>query len=117
MSAAPQAYLAIINGFYEFAHLFGQLESSFPYATLVANVISCVILGILIGINIKGELASSYRLLLMTGFCGGFSTFSTFSGETYLLIQSGELGTAFANVMLSLIICIPCIFLGIKLAG
>ena len=102
---------------YGVASLLGQLDSSFPYATLIANVVSCIILGFLIGINIKGELAASYRLLLMTGFCGGFSTFSTFSGETYLLIQSGEVSTAFANVMFSLIICIPCIFLGIKLAG
>lgn len=97
------------------AQLLLPLKPIFPWATFLANVISCIILGILVGINLKSNLAESYKLLLMVGFCGGFSTFSTFTNETFQLFQSGQLLYAFANIVFSLIICLACIFLGIKL--
>lgn len=89
---------------------------SFPYGTLAANIISCLILGILIGLNINGLMKSEGRLLLMTGFCGGFSTFSTFSGEIIQLYQDGTQSTAFFYILFSLISGICSILIGLWLA-
>ena len=90
---------------------------SFPFATMLANIISCIILGALVGLSLKGNLHDNYKLLLMTGFCGGFSTFSTFSHETFYLLQSGAYIHGFANIFFSLVVCLISIYLGLKLVG
>jgi CrcB protein len=87
----------------------------FPWGTLLANAVSCIILGYLLAYNLKTPLSPSYRLLLMTGFCGGFSTFSTFSSETYLLLQDGKYNLALAYVAGSLIVGLLGIILGFRL--
>lgn len=88
----------------------------FPYATLITNIISCIILGYLLGLTIQKSLDTKMQLLLMTGFCGGFSTFSTFSAETFKLLENNQYGLACLYVMASLLICTLCIFIGIKIA-
>ena len=100
---------------YGIAHLLASQNYTFPFATLLANIISCIILGALIGLHLKGGVSTTYKLLLMTGFCGGFSTFSTFSGETLLLLQAGDLAAAFLNIGGSVLVCLFCIYLGLKL--
>jgi CrcB protein len=100
---------------YGIAQLLNAQQWTFPMATLIANILSCLILGALIGLHVKGEITTTYKWMLMTGFCGGFSTFSTFSSETFLLLQSGEIAYAMANVGLSLVICLICIYLGLSL--
>ena len=87
----------------------------FPWGTLVANALSCIILGFLVAYSIKNSLSPSYRLLLMTGFCGGFSTFSTFSSETYTLLQEGKVNLALAYVAGSLLIGLLGIIIGFRL--
>lgn len=88
----------------------------FPLATFLANIVSCVLLGLLVGWSLRDELGPQARLLLMTGFCGGFSTFSTFSNDTFGLMQNGQYGLALINVTSSLIGGIICLFLGIRIA-
>lgn len=89
----------------------------FPSGTLIANILSCILLGYLFGITQKSGLADPAKLLWMTGFCGGFSTFSTFSLETFVLFETGQAGYALLNIGGSLIICLACIYFGIKIAG
>ena len=91
-------------------------SNHFPSATFIANVISCIILGGLIGLTLKDGLSSSQKLLWMTGFCGGFSTFSTFSGETFNLLQEGQTTTAMVYVLSSVVVCVLCIWLGLFLS-
>lgn len=90
----------------------------FPLATLTANAISCIILGALVGVTLKnGSPSDIQKYLLMTGFCGGFSTFSTFTNETFQLFQNGNLMYALGNILFSLIICLFCIFIGVRLVS
>ena len=100
---------------YGIARWMNSYEGAFPVATLIANVVSCIALGIFVGYYIKNGMEQNLRLLLITGFCGGFSTFSTFSYETFDLFQNADYANAFANIASSLLICIFCIFLGIKI--
>jgi len=66
---------------YGISKLLSGNHFDFPLATLLANIISCIILGYLFGVTLKAGLTNQAKLLWMTGFCGGFSTFSTFSLE------------------------------------
>jgi len=80
----------------------------FPYGTLAVNILGSIILGILIfGFEEKGNLSISMKLFLGVGFCGGLTTFSTFSLETLNLLKNTEFFLAglniFANVILTLI--------------
>lgn len=67
---------------------------SFPWPTFAVNLTSCLLLGVLAGIAAKSEMPVTWRLLLLTGFCGGFSTFSTFSFEAFELLQLGRTSSA-----------------------
>lgn len=99
---------------YGIARWMKSYEGNFPMATFTANAISCIILGMLVGYCVKNDVPQGLRLMLITGFCGGFSTFSTFSLETFELLQSGDYTNAFANIVVSLLVCLGCIFLGMK---
>ncbi len=102
---------------YGIARYMGTYQGAFPLATFIANVISCIVLGMLVAYTLKNDSEQYIKLLLITGFCGGFSTFSTFSYETFSLFQSGDYTNAFANIFLSLLLCLFCIFLGIKIVA
>lgn len=92
----------------------GKTHNGFPIGTFAANLISCIILGYLMGVFLKSD--SSMKLLWMTGFCGGFSTFSTFSAENFMLLKEGNYAVAFGYIAMSIIVCIIFIFVGLKLS-
>ena len=67
---------------------------SIPMGTLTVNVLGSFIIGILVGISVKSDLISTdLRVFLMVGFCGGFTTFSSFSSENLMLMQNGQVFT------------------------
>lgn len=94
-----------------------SLPGRFPWATLVVNVLGSLLIGWLMARlgPIESGTAASLRSLLVTGFCGGFTTFSTFSWQTLQQIQKGEWGAAAMNVMLSVVLCLLAVWLGSKL--
>ena len=96
--------------------LFEVFKFQLPYATFIVNMVSCLILGYFLGIQLKLDLSDNLRLLLLVGFCGGFSTFSTFGFETFQMLQNGNHGTAIMYILISMIICWIFIYLGIKIA-
>ena len=87
------------------------------WATFAANLLASILLGFLFAKNLEGLLSARQRLLLMTGFCGGFSTFSTFSLDNYKLLEVSDWWSLSWNIIGSVLVCLLGLFLGIKLAN
>jgi CrcB protein len=88
----------------------------FPYGTLFVNVLACFVLGTLVGVaDHKQIISPNARLFWTVGFCGGFSTFSTFSSETMTLIQTGFPFSSVVYVLASLLLCLAATYLGLNL--
>lgn len=83
-------------------------QSSFPLATLISNVLASFALGIL-AYYFSGKIPEASRLFWMVGFCGGFSTFSTFSLENLELLKQGQFLFLGINIALSLSLCLGII--------
>lgn len=88
---------------------------SFPWPTFYANLISCLLVGFLSTLISKTSNPHELKLLFIIGFCGGFSTFSTFSQETLFLVNGGRIMMAITYVFLSVSIGIGCVILGSKI--
>ncbi|MBI3887383.1 MAG: fluoride efflux transporter CrcB [Opitutae bacterium] len=92
-------------------------QARFPWATLFVNVAGSLLIGWLMARLGNVEPADSARMqsLLVVGFCGGFTTFSTFSWQTLDQMMKGQWAAAAANVLLSVALCLLAVWLGYRL--
>lgn len=102
---------------YGIARLLVHYRFNFPLATWIANVLACLVLGYLMGQLQRQQLGGAAQLLFMTGFCGGFSTFSTFTAEVFLLYRNGMAGLSLLYIGLSLVVCLVSLYLGLRLSA
>lgn len=93
------------------------LKSSFPFLTLITNIIGAFVIGIVVGLFEKHYLSSNINLFLKTGVCGGFTTFSTFSLETLTLLENGMPSIAMIYAFVSIIGCVIGVYLGKTIVG
>jgi CrcB protein len=81
-----------------------KMQSNFPFGTLTVNIIGCFFIGIVFGIFDKGQMSNEWRLFLATGILGGFTTFSAFSNETFILFKGGHAGYALLYILASVLL-------------
>lgn len=90
-----------------------NLTSVFPWSTFIVNIVGCLLIGIIYGISEKGDfLSPEIRLFLTVGICGGFTTFSTFSNDSFLLIREQEWVRFALYTSLSLFIGLMAVYVG-----
>ena len=89
-----------------------KTPAGFPYGTFTVNMIGCFVIGCLFGVSEKLQLSLEWRLLLFTGFLGGFTTFSAFSAETQYLFKTGHAATGVIYIAASVVLGIGLTFLG-----
>ena len=102
--------------FYFSQLILNWLGKGFPFATLAVNICGSLVMGTLYGLIDQGVIeVSIYRTLIGIGFIGAFTTFSTFSMDTLLLIQQGDLFKAMLNVILNVSLCVFASGIGLYL--
>ena len=92
-------------------------EPTFPYANLVINVSGSFVLGVLTELFAERMLVSpTVRVAVLTGILGGYTTFSSFSYETYSLLRDGQMWRAILNAVGSVLLGLVAVWLGVRLA-
>jgi fluoride exporter len=92
------------------------IGTSFPYGTFIINITGSIAMGLIAGyLAFKGQASQPWRLFVMTGILGGYTTFSAFSLDTALLYERGELGLALFYVLGSVLLSIAGLFAGLAL--
>lgn len=98
--------------------VYDWLGRDFPYGTLTVNVVGGLLMGFLTELLVaRYAVAVEWRLLLLVGFLGGFTTFSTFSMDTWLLLHEGEFAKAALNALSSVVLCVVAVWIGLHLAS
>jgi CrcB protein len=91
-------------------------ESKFPYGTITANLLGCLLIGFLAGLfELKSWGHPEFRLFIFVGILGGFTTFSTFSHETLLLYENGKMMMSLANLGIQVVFGLAFVWLGYQL--
>lgn len=103
-----------VTRYYLSLWIHGALGRSFPYGTLAVNVIGAYFIGVFMELGLRPNgFSDPVRLAMTVGFMGGLTTFSTFSYETFTLIEQGRLAVAFLNVVASVAVCLLFTWLGV----
>ena len=98
---------------YLLSKLLNNSNSGIPYGTLFANIIGSLLIGFILGFALKNNTVNTNQtLLLATGFCGGFTTFSTFAYENHTFLKAGDMFSFSIYAIASFTIAIVCVSLG-----
>jgi fluoride exporter len=102
---------------YVMATYFSRLfPSAFPYGTFAVNIIGCLVIGILFGLSERFSwFTGDWRIFLATGFCGGFTTFSSFAAENVQLLQQSNYLTFALYSIASFSLGLMAVFMGLTL--
>ncbi|OMP30364.1 MULTISPECIES: fluoride efflux transporter CrcB [Mangrovimonas] len=96
--------------------LWNSHETGIPYGTFAANILGSLLIGIILGLAAKNDtLSQSQTLFLATGFCGGFTTFSTFAYENHVFLRTGDFTSFAIYTIASFILGFLAVFLGMFL--
>ncbi|MFM9988295.1 fluoride efflux transporter CrcB [Flavobacterium sp.] len=93
------------------------LQATFPYATFVTNIVGCLLIGLFFGyLEKQNAVSQDLKFFLITGLCGGYTTFSTFSNENIQLIQNNQILIAFLYISLSVFFGLMATWTGLIIA-
>ncbi len=98
------------------AKYFNSTTTGIPYGTFLANILGSLFIGLILGLAAKNDtLTQNQTLLLATGFCGGFTTFSTFAYENHVFLKAGDFTSFFIYAVGSFALGFAAVFLGMYL--
>lgn len=116
-TAATIAFFCAGGGltrYYLSGWVYSLLGRAFPYGTFVVNILGAYLIGLIMELGLRSTVVPEpLRLGLTVGFLGGLTTFSTFSYETFSLLEDGQFLVAFVNVLASVAVCLLFTWLGI----
>lgn len=98
-------------------YLLSSLNTSFPWGTFAVNILGALLIGLLVGLVSKGVLSPEMKLLMVTGFCGGFTTFSTFANESFGMMKAGDVLQMALYVGASVVIGILAVWGGMMISN
>ena len=98
-------------------YLLSGINTSFPWGTFAVNILGSLLIGLLVGLVSKGVLSPEMKLLMVTGFCGGFTTFSTFANESFGMMKAGDVLQMALYVGVSIVIGILAVWGGMALTN
>lgn len=103
-----------LSRYYLSGWVYNLLGRNFPYGTFAVNIVGAYLVGLVMELALRSTMIpDTMRLALTVGFLGGLTTFSTFSYETFSLLEEGRFLVAFANVLSSVALCLLFTWLGI----
>lgn len=103
----------VLSGYAQ-AFALQKFGRAYPLGTLLVNVAGCFLIGVLMGLVLNRQLPEPARLLLVTGFLGSLTTFSTFGYETVELLHENDLRQAVANIAANVVIGLVAVWLGLS---
>ena len=98
-------------------YMLSSINTSFPWGTFAVNILGSLLIGLLVGLVSKGVLSPEMKLLMVTGFCGGFTTFSTFANESFGMMKVGDVLLMALYVGVSVVIGILAVWGGMALSN